>query len=283
MSDPGRTIVRTTLTGNGPDIAIAELGTGRPMILLHGIGSAGSSWMPVMVRLSRKCKLFMVDLRGHGQSGHPESGYELSDYADDLERIVEHTGQAPVILGHSLGGLVAITWARRHPNLAKGIVLEDMPLSGGPDRASTLDGWAWLAALPVSAVIEEYRRDFPDWSEADYLRRAKMITATEQAVFTSIRARTANGTTIDYLDGLDVIKSPIKLIYGDIASGGLVREDGAERFRKLGTNFSATHIPGASHSIHRDATRPFLDAVSEFLNGLEPAGVAVRTTRVGSG
>ena len=220
----------------------------------------------MMVRLARRNRLYIVDLRGHGQSAHPPGGYDLEDYADDLERVVAYAGLNPIVLGHSLGGLVAITWAKRHPGQARAIVLEDMPLSGGPDRAPTMDKWARRAAMPIPEVIEEYRRDFPHWSQADYERRAWMITSTEQAVFTSIRDRAADGQQIDYLAGLEAITAPTMLIYGDLEHGALVPEEGAARFRNLAPNFSAVRIPGASHSIHRDSTTQFLDALTDFLD-----------------
>jgi N-formylmaleamate deformylase len=238
------------------------------MILLHGIGSSGLTWLPVLMRLAEFYRLVIVDLRGHGQSGHPDIGYLLTDYADDLERVVASCGEPhPIILGHSLGGLTAITWACRHPNQASAIVLEDMPLSGGPDRAPRLETWAELAAKPVPEVFAHYRLKYPDWSEADSLRRAEIITSTHQAVFTEMVDQSMRGDGTDYIPYLSAIKSPTLLIHGDEESGGMVSADGAARFRALGSNFDAIRIPGGSHSLHRDSTEPFLTALRVFLEG----------------
>jgi N-formylmaleamate deformylase len=244
------------------------MGAGPTMILLHGIGSSGMSWLPVMVRLAESYRLIIPDLRGHGHSGHPDTGYLLPDYADDLERIVAACGEPhPIILGHSLGGLTAITWASRHPDQASAIVLEDMPLSGGPDRAPRLEEWADLAALPVPEAFAHYRLHYPHWTEADCQRRAEIITSTHQAVFTEMVDQSMRGNGTDYVPYLAPIRSPVLLIHGDEESGGMVPADAAARFAALGPNFTAVRIRGGSHSLHRDSTEQFLEALRIFLEG----------------
>ena len=267
MSDSARSIRKHVVTGGGPDIFVKTIGAGeRTMILLHGIGSSGMSWLPVMTSLGRDARLIIPDLRGHGQSGKPETGYLLEDYAYDLERILTHFAiERPILIGHSLGGLTSITWAKQNPDRAQAIVLEDMPLSGGPERAPTLDGWADLAALSPAAVVEHYRAQYPTWSEADMVRRAEIITSTQQAVFLEMRDYAMVGSGIDYLDGLSSINSPVALLYGDVDAGGAVPAAGAARFAALGPNFLAVRIPGASHSIHRDSTEAFLRETRSFL------------------
>jgi N-formylmaleamate deformylase len=268
VTNQTRTLRRSVITGGGPDIAVATIGSGPTMILIHGIGSSGMSWMPVLTRLAELYRLVIPDLRGHGQSGQPEHGYHLSDYADDLERIVAWAGEPhPLLVGHSLGGLTTITWAKRHPDQASAIVLEDMPLSGGIERGPMLERWSQLAAMSVEDVIAYYRQEFPHWSDDDRERRAEVITSTHAAVFTEMVDLAMRGEGIDYLAELGSIKSPILLIHGDFESGGLVPAQGAARFAALGPNFSTVRIPGGSHSLHRESTEPFLDAMRMFLEG----------------
>jgi pimeloyl-ACP methyl ester carboxylesterase len=255
------------VAGAGPDIFVKTIGAGnRSMILLHGIGSSGMSWLPVMTSLATDARLVIPDLRGHSQSGKPDTGYLLDDYARDLDRILSHFGvERPILIGHSLGGLAAMTWAKRNPARALAIVLEDMPLSGGPERAPSLEGWAELAASPLPAVVEHYRVNYPDWSDANRIRRAEIITSTHQAVFLEMRDFAMVGNGADHLEGLSSISSPVALLYGDVDAGGVVPSAGAGRFAALGPNFRSVRIPGASHSIHRDSTEAFLRETRAFL------------------
>jgi pimeloyl-ACP methyl ester carboxylesterase len=264
----GRLAVRReTIRGDGPAIAVTTIGEGQTLILLHGIGSSSKSWLPIMSKLAAHFRLIMPDHRGHGASDKPDSGYLLPDYAADLERVIAWgNDKRPLILGHSLGGLTAITWAKSNPAVARAIVLEDMPLSGGPERAPMLEGWAALAALSIPEAANAYRAEFPDWSDDECLRRAEVITSTHQQVFLEMRDGSMRGVGVDYLVGLEKITSPVTLIHGDPESGGLVPHDGANRFADLAENFTAIRIPGGSHSLHRDKTPEFLAAFARAIS-----------------
>jgi pimeloyl-ACP methyl ester carboxylesterase len=261
-----QTIHLSVIPGPGPEIAVSVLGAGPVMILLHGIASSSRSWLPVLAALAGSYRLILPDLRGHGASGHPEEGYGLTDYADDLERIVAYSGSTdPIIVGHSLGGLIAMCWARRHPAAARAIVLEDIPMTGGEERIPMLESWAELAALPIPEVIAHYEREYPMWSDEDRAARAAAITSTHQEVFCAMidQARGADG--VENLADLECIGSPVLLIYGDVETGGLVPADAAERLACTGSNFNAVRIPGGSHSLHRDSTVQFLNALLLFV------------------
>lgn len=277
MSSPARSVSKHVVSSAGPDIFVKTVGTGeRSIVLLHGIGSGGMSWLPVINDLAVDYRLILPDLRGHGQSGHPDSGYLLEDYADDLEWIVAHFNlERPILVGHSLGGLTAVTWAKRHPDAALAIVLEDMPLSGGPERAPMLEEWGRLASLPQEDVIEHYREHYPDWTDEDRARRAATLVATHPAVFDEMRGYAMSGSGIDYLAGLEIIGSPVALLYGDIDAGSVVPEAAAARFASLAPHFRAIRIPGASHAIHRDSTGAFLRETRAFL------GDAVKADQTG--
>jgi pimeloyl-ACP methyl ester carboxylesterase len=84
-------------------------------------------------------------------------------------------------------------------------------------------------------------------------------------VFTEMIESSMQVPVIDFLADLGQVRSPICLIYGDIASGGVVPAAGAVRFAALGPNFSVVQIPGGTHSLHRDFTEQFLELTRTFL------------------
>jgi pimeloyl-ACP methyl ester carboxylesterase len=83
-----------------------EAGT-KQLVLIHGITESRHSWRPIINRLSESYRVLAVDLRGHGESAHGEA-YDPISYAGDVVETMASVGVAkPVVLGHSLGGVVA--------------------------------------------------------------------------------------------------------------------------------------------------------------------------------
>lgn len=252
------------------EIALNVVFAGDPdapaLVLLHGIGSRHVSWLPVVDDLARDFRLVMPDARGHGASDQPVAGYLLPDYAADLQGLRSALGlDRPAIVGHSLGGLIALTWAVVHPAAARAIVVEDTPLRGGVEHVPNLEGWRALAAMTVDEAAAHYREHNPHWSEADCQRRARSITATSATVFTELRDEAAAAGLVDRLEPLDGIVSPTLLIHGDVDAGGMVHAPDAARLSAMGPPFEVARIPDGPHSLHRDRTDAFLALARAFL------------------
>ena len=166
--------------------------------------------------------------------------------------------------------LVALSWASEHPARAAALVVEDPSLRVPPNVVEAFDGWQQLAALTPAQAAAWYRQEYPDWSDADCLRRAETITSTAPAVFAELRAEAqealATGTT-DRMHILAGVQTPTLLLYGSLELGSMVAPADAERFVQIMPRGRAIQIPGAGHSLHRDASDAFLEAVIPFLDG----------------
>ena len=211
---------------------------GRPaVVLLHGLGSRGSSWWPVIDPLAAHFHLYQLNLRGHGGSGKPESGYAIEQFAADLDAVLDALGvDEPRIMGHSLGGLVTLIWASEHPRRAAALVLEDPPLHTEPEVLGSFDGWQQLAALTLQEAAALYRQEYPDWTDEDCLRRAESITSTAPGVFAELRAASAEalatGTNRPLpLAGRDPVAGSAPAREPQL--GGMVDAADAERFAEL--------------------------------------------------
>lgn len=250
-------------------LAVTEYaGDGPPLLLLHGIGSSGASWWPVIDRLAERFRLIVPDWRGHGASDKPDSGYLLPDYAADLAALIDaYQLERPLIVGHSLGGMITLHWARQYPDRALRIVVEDSPLRRHPDVRGLFDGWIALASQPVEAAAAYYAREYPTWTAAECRRRAETITSTQLAVFTELRDDNLRDDGADRIAPLRAIQSPTLLVYGEVAAGGMVPEEDAARFAATLPNVTTAQIPGGPHSLHRDRADEFLDIVVPFLCG----------------
>jgi pimeloyl-ACP methyl ester carboxylesterase len=113
---PGEVELAIWRSGSGPD----------PAICLHGITAHHRAFNALARHLGSSRSLVGVDLRGRGDSAKPESGYGLEAHAGDVIRVLDHLGlRNVVILGHSMGGFVALKTALSYPERVRAIVLLD--------------------------------------------------------------------------------------------------------------------------------------------------------------
>lgn len=114
-------------------LAMAEFGQGRPVVLLHGIASSGQVWAPLVKQLAdnNNWRVIVPDLLGFGASPKPDwNDYTVQEHARMVVALLKHRKvRGPVVLvGHSMGCLVAVHIAWRHPRLVERLVLYEPPL-----------------------------------------------------------------------------------------------------------------------------------------------------------
>ncbi len=128
---------------NGTDLYYVQTGEGPDVVLIHGLASNLAFWYSgIVLPLRRQYRVTACDLRGHGKSGMPPAGYTHLQMAEDLFCLVEQLELAPFhLVGHSYGGLIAVTFASRHPERLRSLTLADVPISG---QASD-----WRSCYPV--------------------------------------------------------------------------------------------------------------------------------------
>ena len=270
-STPAAASRQQAINTNGVSIAVTEFpAPGQPpLVLLHGIGSRGSSWWPVIDALAPLFHLYQIDLRGHGSSDKPERGYAVEVFAEDLQGVLEALElDRPAIMGHSLGGLVTLYWASQHPADAAALVLEDPPLHTLPEILPAFDGWIQLSSLTPEQAAAWYQQEFPHWTADDCLRRAEAVTSTAPGVFTDLRAASAHALEIGDTDRTPIlagVQSPALLLRGNPELGGMATLEDAARFQEFMPHGEVVEIAQAGHGLHRDATDQFLEIVVPFL------------------
>jgi pimeloyl-ACP methyl ester carboxylesterase len=113
-----------TMTLHGDRVAYRDEGTGEPLLLIHGMGNSSVAWRSVIPRLSKKYRVIAPDLPGHGQSDKRRGDYSLGAFAVQMRDLLEALDipQATVV-GHSLGGGVAMQFAYQHREYCRRLVL----------------------------------------------------------------------------------------------------------------------------------------------------------------
>ncbi|HEY1957401.1 MAG TPA: alpha/beta fold hydrolase, partial [Polyangiaceae bacterium] len=129
-------------------VRLTEIGAGKPLLLLHDFLSDRGEWDGVSAALADRFRVISVDLPGFGESEKPTParfGYDLDRFAKALVEVAGALDAAPVsVVGHGLGGAIAIAIAEKHPPLIERLVLVAPPLFGA--RPVSL---ARAFALPV--------------------------------------------------------------------------------------------------------------------------------------
>jgi pimeloyl-ACP methyl ester carboxylesterase len=127
-----------------------DLGQGTPFVILHGLFGLLDNWQTLAKFWSQKYHVYLVDLRNHGRSPHSnEFNYDLM--VEDLaEFIKEHQLQNPVVMGHSMGGKVAMNFALRYPEqVSKLIVVDIAPRAYPVHHQDIIDG---LNAVDIATM-----------------------------------------------------------------------------------------------------------------------------------
>lgn len=267
---------------DGPTLRIREWGAplaGRPpVVILHGFLEQSAAWDEVAERLSGR--VLAPDQRGHGLSGQtpPGTSYWFWDYVADLDALVEHLGGPVDLVGHSMGGSVAVLLAGARPERVRRLVLVE---GLGPPESGH-------EALPRGRKFLEARRVLPehrvmrDVDEAvDRIRRANPNIA--EAVARRLATRTVKavpGGVVWTWDPRHRARSPYPFradtfgtFLAAVAAPTLVVDGGASPFAlpdaaaRAANLRDATHvaIDGAGHLVHHDRPAELAAAIEGFL------------------
>ena len=119
--------IRKTLNLSAIELSYLEWNPGQePLLLLHGLADHALVWSSLGEYLAADYHIIAPDLRGHGDSSKPETGYKFIDYIDDLEDFMAHLGWTSAhILGHSWSAKLATIWATKQPERFKSLILID--------------------------------------------------------------------------------------------------------------------------------------------------------------
>ncbi len=127
-------------------------GEGQPVIILHGLFGISDNWVTIGRRLAEKFEVYILDQRNHGQSPHSET-FNYYALVDDLfEFIEDHQIINPVLIGHSMGGKVAMNFALEHPHRVDMLIVVDMSVRHYPARQQHMDILNAMLSVDFDAI-----------------------------------------------------------------------------------------------------------------------------------
>ncbi|MFD7826138.1 alpha/beta fold hydrolase [Kitasatospora sp. NPDC059803] len=252
-------------------VSVRESGTGTPLVLLHAFPLNASMWSAQLDALpgltGDEARVLAPDQRGFGgtELGTDEPSLDL--VADDLALLLDAAGiERAVVGGLSMGGYVALAFARRHPDRLAGLLLASTRATAdtGAVRANRERIAAAVTARgSVQLLLDEEvaaGQLGPDSRHLVERVRSLVAAASPAAVAWAQRAMAARPDALDVLAGLRV---PTAVVAG--AQDGLVAPEEAELMLRARPDAELTVIPGAGHLSALEAPEAFNTAVRDLL------------------
>ena len=200
-------------TANGLRLRYLEWGRpgALPVVCVHGYTSSAEAFNAVARRIEDRTHIIAIDVRGHGESAwSPEGAYQYADQAGDLAALADQLGiDRFVLIGTSMGGVIAMVYASQHAERLRGLVLNDI----GPDVEA--------GSSRITGLVGSRPADFASLDEAmQYRREISPITAARPL---EDQEETARGVLSERPDGRWAWKMDPAYIEQRIARGAPVR------------------------------------------------------------
>ena len=143
------------LETRGSRLRYLVAGEGDPLVLVHGLGGSAANWLALAPLLLPRRRLILPELPGHGGSSPLPAAPSLNPYADLLGLLLEHEGAAPAaVVGHSLGGAIALRLAIRRPEAVSSLVLAAAAGISSATRSARY-------ALTITGILKPGRKIAP--------------------------------------------------------------------------------------------------------------------------
>ena len=279
--------------GSGARIYYKTLGSGVPLLVLHGgPGSDHSDFLPALQPLARRAQLVLIDERGSGRSERLKDpkGYTLTHMVQDIECVRRHLKLARlVVLGHSFGGILAQAYATRHPNRILGLVLAG---TGSSARCIDRDFRNLRKRLPARLRARLTRQERAGIFQADGSYTKDYAAASAEALAPHMYAKPpppryrqpfeigmevlremwvrrsdfridGNLKGFDFTKSLSRVKAPSLVVIGD---RDLVTTATADTSRASLPRATLVVMAECAHMMYIDQTARFNRLLEEFLN-----------------
>jgi len=248
-----------------------EFGKGSPVIILHGLFGQSDNWVTVARRIAEEFQVFIPDMRNHGQSPHttihrfPDMSDELSDFIEDLQ------SENPILIWHSMGGKVAMTYALENPGKVNRIAIIDISPRRYPERVAHTQVISQMLSIDLDKLTSR--------SEVENLLKTRIADKRVQMFIMKNLYYKLHGKLAWRLN-LDAINQSMDMLFDGIRSenrfsgpavfirGGnsdYVPDSDILLIKSLFPQAQLKTISGASHWVHADAPEELCSLLSSFL------------------
>lgn len=248
-----------------------SIGSGNPLIILHGLFGVSDNWVTLGRQFSERFHVIIPDLRNHGRSPHSHLFDFSSMEQDVLELIEEETSGKVILMGHSLGGRIAVNLALHYPAFFRKLVIVDISLRKYPPQREHLDLIEAMQSLDLTNLRSR--------SEIEKLLRER-IPSVKLRQFLLKNVYWRERGQLAWRLNLPVISKSLPAIFeGGIAPGTFtgptlfirgerspyIRDADLKAIHEKFPGATVRTIEGATHWVHADNPGEFYRVVTPFL------------------
>jgi esterase len=247
---------------------VSRAGQGRPLVLLHGLFGCSNNWAPLVAGLKSHFDLITPDLRNHGKSPHDPDA-SVRAMSEDLAELLDSLGLGRVLLlGHSLGGRVAMRFALDHgPRVERLLIAEMGPREYGPLFPQVFEA---LTKLPIQNIRNRKEADEQlSSSLPDSALRAFLLTNLHRVEDSRYRwkmnleaLQAARADTRAEIKAPAPYGGPVLFLRGE--NSVYLKDADLPGIKALFPGATLETLPGAGHWLHVDKPLEFKDKISKF-------------------
>jgi pimeloyl-ACP methyl ester carboxylesterase len=243
---------------DGVGLHVEERGGGEPAVLLvHGIACDRRFMEPPASHLAARHRTVAVDLRGHGRSDAPAGPYDVEAHLDDLAAVCGALQlERPVVIGHSLGGVLAVLLAGSRPELCRAVVALDAPVAPPAARAAAMRALFDRLRGDYAREIHAYFAAFFASGDDPALKRWVMEVILEPPEHAVVATWRHAALDADTAAALAAIRAPLLYVDAGTPNAEL------DRLRELCPHAVVRRVTGTGHFLQLtvpDQVNPMLD------------------------
>jgi pimeloyl-ACP methyl ester carboxylesterase len=246
-------------------------GQGAPVLLLHGLFGSATNWRSIARALGDRHAVHALDLRNHGASPWADT-MDYREMADDVRAFLDRHGiDQAAVLGHSMGGKVAMALALTQPERVRCLIVADIAPVAYADSlspfADAMRGIDLMSAASRTDIQRQLQSLLPDPSVAPFL--AQNLVSRNEHFDWRINLGAISASVQELAGFPDELRArryerPVAVIAG--AASNYVRERDASEFAPMFPNATVEFIQNAGHWVHADQPRIFVERVRAALD-----------------
>jgi len=238
------------------------------LIILHGLFGSLNNWANISAQLARVYSVYALDLRNHGDSPH-SAKFDLECMANDLNAFMIRMGIAKaIVMGHSMGGKVAMTFAQNHPEkVSKLIVVDIAPRSYGEGQRSLVDALIDLDLSTCSRQQDVHKALEPAIPsiEERYFLLTNLVRDEHRNFTWRINLKTIASSLKNLMKGISptrIFKKPTLFLKGELSD--FITSADLAMINRIFPLSDVKTVKGAGHWVHVDESETFVQMVSDF-------------------